>query len=273
MSTEGMQHLSSYLFTSDLHLLILMTFCHHSVSCESIRKLVFCIISKNSHTGKLWGLITQWVEHKPFKNMHKELTHTTHTHTHTRRTLFKEVCFFYYFLSHSAASPLFQSALVVQWKSHAYYVLRVLQNQLCFVQISLSPSLFNIHGKRLGSHKMAVFPVFFPTNSQVRAPMSVNMEKGGTSPDKHLQGCATLPRVIHSLPGTEAKLLTQTCERPEPTGLPAAAHARSCWNPHHIHICLSQKVAKNDSVKSNWRLSLNTVLYNVVLFFIYNLSQ
>ncbi|MEQ2242859.1 hypothetical protein ILYODFUR_001202 [Ilyodon furcidens] len=53
------------------------------------------------------------------------------------------------------------------------------------------------------------------------------MQKGGTSPDKHLQGCATLSRVIHSLPGTEAKLLTQTCEGPEPTVLPAAPHARS----------------------------------------------
>lgn len=54
------------------------------------------------------------------------------------------------------------------------------------------------------------------------------MQKGGTSPDKHLQGCATLPRVIHPLPGTEAKLLTPTCERPNPKGLPAAAHA---WTP------------------------------------------
>lgn len=61
------------------------------------------------------------------------------------------------------------------------------------------------------------------------------MQKGGTSPDKHLQGRATLPHVIHSLPGTGAKLLTPTCERPSSQRLPAAAHA---WSTSiHTHIC------------------------------------
>lgn len=93
---------------------------------------------KYSATGSLYVLISH-ADSCPqtLTRMHMGLL----THTHTHMTLFKEVCFFYYFLSHSTASPLFQSALGVQWKSRAYYVLWALQTQRCFVQIAGTLSL------------------------------------------------------------------------------------------------------------------------------------